>query len=67
MSAQVYPVFLRLEGRRVALVGGGRVAAAKLPALRAIVRPIYVTKGILPEVAEGLKSADTLPGSAGEQ
>jgi uroporphyrin-III C-methyltransferase / precorrin-2 dehydrogenase / sirohydrochlorin ferrochelatase len=33
MSAQVYPVFLRLEGRRVALVGGGRVAAAKLPAL----------------------------------
>jgi MFS family permease len=41
--------------------------AAKLPALRAIVRPIYVTKGILPEVAEGLKSADTLPGSAGEQ
>jgi len=33
MSAQVYPVFLRLEGRRVVLVGGGRVAAAKLPGL----------------------------------
>src|SRR5438132_767063 len=34
-SAQlpVYPVFLRLEGRRVLLVGGGVVAAAKLPAL----------------------------------
>jgi siroheme synthase-like protein len=28
-----YPVFLRLEGRRVLLVGGGKVAAAKLPAL----------------------------------
>lgn len=28
-----YPVFLRLEGRRVLLVGGGSVAAAKLPAL----------------------------------
>ncbi len=33
MSAQVYPVFLRLEGRRVALIGGGRVAAGKLPGL----------------------------------
>jgi siroheme synthase-like protein len=33
MNAQVYPVFLRLEGRRVLLVGGGRVAAGKLPAL----------------------------------
>jgi uroporphyrin-III C-methyltransferase / precorrin-2 dehydrogenase / sirohydrochlorin ferrochelatase len=33
MSAQVYPVFLRLEGRRVVLVGGGRVAAGKLPGL----------------------------------
>jgi uroporphyrin-III C-methyltransferase/precorrin-2 dehydrogenase/sirohydrochlorin ferrochelatase len=28
-----YPVFLHLEGRRVLLVGGGKVAAAKLPAL----------------------------------
>ncbi|TMA85701.1 MAG: hypothetical protein E6J63_18905 [Deltaproteobacteria bacterium] len=27
------PVFLRLEGRRALLGGGGRVAAAKLPAL----------------------------------
>ena len=33
MNAQVYPVFLRLEGRRVLLVGGGVVAAGKLPAL----------------------------------
>ena len=28
-----YPVFLRLEGRRVLLVGGSKVAGAKLPAL----------------------------------
>jgi uroporphyrin-III C-methyltransferase/precorrin-2 dehydrogenase/sirohydrochlorin ferrochelatase len=31
----MYPVFLRLEGRRVLVVGGGKVAAAKLDALLA--------------------------------
>ena len=35
MSAEVYPVFLRLEGRRVVLVGGGRVASGKLGGLLA--------------------------------
>ena len=29
----VFPVFLKLEGRRVVMVGGGRVAASKLRAL----------------------------------
>jgi uroporphyrin-III C-methyltransferase/precorrin-2 dehydrogenase/sirohydrochlorin ferrochelatase len=29
----VFPVFLKLEGRRVVIVGGGRVAASKLRAL----------------------------------
>ena len=30
---KLFPVFLKLRGRAVALIGGGRVAAAKLPAL----------------------------------
>jgi hypothetical protein len=36
------------------------VFARYLPALRKIVRPIYVEQGILPEVAEGLGSATVM-------
>ena len=32
-SPSLYPVFVKLAGRKVVLVGGGRVAASKLPAL----------------------------------
>ena len=31
--AELYPVFLKLDGKRVLVVGGGNVAAQKLPAL----------------------------------
>jgi hypothetical protein len=31
-----------------------------LPTLRPLVRPIYVKKGILPEVAEGMQAASNL-------
>ena len=34
-GSRLYPVFLRLDGRRVLLVGGGTVAAAKLEGLLA--------------------------------
>ena len=34
MTAATYPLFLRLDGKRVLVVGGGPVAAAKLGALR---------------------------------
>lgn len=38
------------------LVGGG-LFARKLPRLREKIRPIYVTKGILPEIATGIECA----------
>jgi MFS family permease len=38
----------------------------QLPAMRKIIRPIYIKKGILPQVAAGLQVADEVPGS-GEQ
>jgi MFS family permease len=35
--------------------------ATRLPALRAVIRPIYVSRGIIPEVATGLQTASELP------
>ncbi len=43
-------------GGATCLVGGG-IFARRLPQLRENVRPIYVTKGILPEIATGIESA----------
>lgn len=34
--------------------------AAKLPKMRKMVRPIYVERGILQEVATGLRDADKM-------
>lgn len=44
-------------------LGGGGLFATQLPRLRRMVHPIYVKKGIMPEVAAGLQSATnfTLP------
>ena len=36
---------------------GALLFARQLPRLRAIIRPIYVSKGILPEVATGIQAA----------
>ncbi len=41
-------------------VAGGVWFAAQLPAIRAIVRPIYVELGILPELAEGVQAASAM-------
>lgn len=35
----------------------GVILTLRLPKLRKIVRPIYIKKGIIPEVAEGLQAA----------
>jgi siroheme synthase-like protein len=49
--SETYPVFLRFQGRRAVLVGGGRVAAAKLVGLLAAgARVRVVAPAVLPEI-----------------
>jgi uroporphyrin-III C-methyltransferase/precorrin-2 dehydrogenase/sirohydrochlorin ferrochelatase len=51
-DATLYPVFLKLSGRRVLVVGGGPVAASKLRALLdAGARVTVVAPEIVPEIA----------------
>jgi uroporphyrin-III C-methyltransferase/precorrin-2 dehydrogenase/sirohydrochlorin ferrochelatase len=50
----VYPVFLKLRGRRVLLVGGGTVAAAKLPGLLTAGAQVVV---VAPEVRAEIAAA----------
>lgn len=42
-----------------AIAIGGLLFSLKLPAMRRMVRPIYVRKGIIPEVATGLRAVTT--------
>jgi siroheme synthase-like protein len=52
VTAELFPVFLKLEGRRVLLVGGGPVAAAKLPALVRAGADVHV---VAPRVSAGIR------------
>ena len=52
MPSNLYPVFLRLTGRRVLLVGGGAVAAAKLEGLLATGALVTV---VAPEIRSELE------------
>lgn len=55
-SDPLFPLFLRLAGRRVVLVGGGTVALAKHEALRAAQARVTV---VAPAVAAGLRQPGT--------
>src|SRR5262245_2792830 len=51
---QLFPVFLKLDGRKVVVVGGGRVASSKLPALLAAGARVAV---VAPEVSPEIMAA----------
>jgi hypothetical protein len=40
---------------------GAIIFARRLPALRKVVHPIYVSMGIIPEIATGIQSASESP------
>lgn len=58
------PCTLFLEG--VCCVLGAVYFSSKLPAIREKIRPIYVEKGIIPEVARGIRSATELESIPGD-
>jgi uroporphyrin-III C-methyltransferase/precorrin-2 dehydrogenase/sirohydrochlorin ferrochelatase len=53
-SPRLFPVFLKLAGRRVVVIGAGKVAAGKLPALLAAQADVTV---IAPEVREEIAAS----------
>jgi uroporphyrin-III C-methyltransferase/precorrin-2 dehydrogenase/sirohydrochlorin ferrochelatase len=55
VSDPLFPLFLKLAGRRVLMVGGGRVAAAKLPHLLAAGAQVAV---VAPEVRPEFEAAE---------
>lgn len=60
----LFPVFLKLEGRLIAVIGGGNVAEAKIPGvLNAGARIRLIAPAVTPRIAEWvrLRKIDWLP------
>jgi siroheme synthase-like protein len=54
MEQALFPAFLKLQGRRVVVVGGGPVAASKLASLQAAGADVTV---VAPDVCDAIRSA----------
>jgi len=54
MEQALFPAFLKLQGRRVVVVGGGPVAASKLASLQAAGGDVTV---VAPDVCDAIRSA----------
>src|SRR5580765_5579061 len=54
ITTALFPAFLKLQGRRVVVVGGGPVAASKLSSLQAAGADLVV---VAPEVCESIRLA----------
>jgi MFS family permease len=58
------PLTIMVDG--IFILIGAALFARKLPHIRKLVRPIYVRKGIVPEVAAGIQAASQLTGQPKE-
>ena len=54
MPTALFPAFLKLQGRRVVIVGGGPVAASKLSSLQAAGADVTV---VAPEICDAIRTA----------
>jgi MFS family permease len=54
------PLTIMIDG--IAILLGAALFAMKYPRIRELIRPIYVKRGIIPEVATGIQSASQLTG-----
>jgi MFS family permease len=59
MAGWIGPSYTLVIGGCACLIGAGWFAL-RLPRIRKLVRPIYIEKGIMPEIASGLQSATGL-------
>ncbi len=65
LASQIGAPLTLMIGGGLCIVGAA-VFASNLPAFRSLVRPIYVRKGIIPEIAQGMQSASGLSNLGGK-